>query len=1052
MKKEKTKKGNSATSYQDYGADDQMNNDRSGDVCIGNCNSKVSSKMEEGDENVTTRDVSCTSELYPFEEFQKKENFDNTDLETDLRETINRSMDIETSWEEFEKKEDEIPSYCNQHMLQGGEDEISDISTDEMLSGMESDSDVLDDAKELSKDEESVYEHFNSDEISALSREILTKEKLLEETNKKIWNLKNRFSKIEKYINNKKKQITKTKKMIEEKSKTEAEERGICQNIQVKNDFLERENEKLKLEREKNNEKIVKTQNDLLQCDNNIEEIKKKLINKEKELKEWIDKINKLQKEEFEIEKFTLSKDKEIKNLTYKLEKLCLERVEQEKKVSAIKTKNMQLSMELQASVRRNEEMEEEKKNLQIKWKCIVDTINNRDQTIYKFEEEFQKYLKKKEKLTQKYASINQHIDAQKMKNNELNDKIKREEMYLNKLQNDRTKVEDAYKRVHDERDILFKDLECEKIASKEKFEEKKNLQISLDDLEKTYEKLITSYEESKKEQMKEELNNVEKNKLIKSNEQILKEENKLAKLNTEIKALDEEKFRLYEILKKSKNDYIALESDMVGTQIKIKQIKNNIKKTEQELERQKEILYKFDFQTQVLTKKLNVASGISTFETKKKSQKKIITLEKELNKYEEIYITLNNEIKRINIELKNIKTHQTCLIEEKCNIHQEIENLELEIKSLESAVSNQNKEKENVMLIEMNVKIELAKIKEIFSKNLNNLNLLRKKKKENFKNEKLSEQDMNAHVESLKAIIKNMKDEIHKLNIHVYDKKSKCNNLELKLDAINVISREEKENEQECNNDISIANHPYAQGGKEILYKIKIEEDITKLKKEIKTIDEEIERGNEQICKFQKTLNDIIQTNKSFSDNIKCIDPQYKLFLKKKNKLNKKMNEIKEEISFMEKEINEYKKKISVVENQLNTTLMETKSVEDKVTLLKENCSKMEVSINEIFVKIKRSSDQLKGLLGAEKKMFKNHSAGVQSTDHGEVSEMGDESSLEGKSNNHSENVTLEKKIFKQIQMESLKEKIDLLLECFKNYGDNTVVEQIYHVIEASE
>ncbi|GAB65108.1 hypothetical protein PCYB_051260 [Plasmodium cynomolgi strain B] len=1056
MKKKKTKKGSS----------DVVNKGK------GEAGNPLRHLAKEGNDGyAATREITIEGEMSTIEDIPKRET-SNISVEGDptLHQTISTPANGESNSEGGQQILEEDPEQYKydelyeETLLGGEEEEMSDISTDEMLSGMESesDTDMSEEVKQFTSGGKLMYKNFYNDEISALSEEIQEKEKMLEETNKTIWNLKNRFLKLEKYINSKKKEVTKKKKIVEEKKKIEEEESGACVNIQAKNQFLIRQNEKLKYEREKNNEKIIKTQNDLIQCENSIEEMKEKLIDKEKELKEWTLQIDKLQKEEFEVEKFALCQDKEIENMTYKLEKLNLERVEQDKKVNIMKTKNMQLHMELQANIKENDQMEEEKKTSNQVEVCCRH-YNNRDQTIFKFEEEFRKYAKKREKLTHKCKAINEHIETQRGKNHILSDQLKREETNLNKIKREQSKVQEELKKVYDEKDILLKDLECEKITAREKLEEKKNLQVSLTELGKTLHKLVQSFEESRREYTKEELNSVEKNQLIKSSEQILIEQNgKLAKLNAKIKMLDEEKFKLQENLQKSKNEYTILEADMVGTQIKIKQMKSNIKKMEQELERQKEILYKFDFQTQVLTKKLNVASGISTFE-KKKSQKKIDTLEKEFTRYEEIYTTINNEMKRISVELKNIKNQQMCMKEEKGNILQDTEKLELEIKSLESTVIAQNKEKENIMLIEMNLKIELDKMKEIFSNNLDSLNLLKKKRKENVQNEKLNEQDMNAHVDSLKVIVKNMSDELHKLNLQVHDKKSRCSNLELKLDAINVRNGEEQQHQQHQQREQDEASRhgrpdrshqpdrPDLQDNKHIHYKIKIEEDISKLKQEIETLDAHIEKENQQVDQFQKTLNEIIQTNKTFSDNIKCIDPQYKELLKK-NKLNKKCNQIKEDITSIEKDISVYKKKINGVENELNYVLTDARSVEDKVTALRENSRKMEGTINDIFVKIERASNQLRAIVGAKKKPMSSQLGASRSDDDGEDTPAGGGAPTGGSTDNRDEQVPLEKRVFKQIQMESLKEKLALLFECFKSHGDNAVVREIYHVIEASE
>ncbi|SBT32520.1 conserved Plasmodium protein, unknown function [Plasmodium ovale wallikeri] len=921
-----------------------------------------------------------------------------------------------------------------------GENEISDISTDEMLSGMESESDDEDvhEDEEEEADGEEVRSALHGGEITLLSEEIKKKEKMLEEENRNIWNLKNRFSKMEKYITWKRNKIKNMKKSIDEKSKVEAEESTMCKNVQLKNIFLQKEHKKLKGEREKNNEKIVRLQNELVTCDGDIEEIKKKLSDKEKELNEWINKINKIQKEEYEIEKFRLCKDKEIEKLSFQMEKLSLEKVEKEKKYNIMKTANMKLKIEMNSTISQKEEMKKEKKDLGKKWKCILNSIHSRDKTILEFEEEFKKYINREKKLRQKYEHITKRIDTQKNKNNKLNEMIKNTQMNLHKLRKEEADVNNTLQQLLIQKDVLNKNMDHEKFHFKEKIEEKKNLENSLNELIKTYDKLILSSDESKKEFIKEEGKNFEKNELIKSSEKILeKEQNKLAILIGEIKLMDQEKFRLSQSLQKSKSDYAILETDVVGTQIKIKQMKNNIKKVEKELERQKEIIYKFDFHTQILTKKLNIVSGISTFEKKKENQKKIVTLEKELAKYEDIYNTVNNEIKRINVELKNIKMYQVNMKDKKLNNRHICEKLQLDIKSLENNVINQKKEKENAMLVELNLKIELDKLKTIFEKHLHNLHNLKEQKNNEIKKEKLNEQDRNAHIESLKIIIKNINDEIHKLSVQLSDKKNKCNNLEVKLNSIIALNREKDQMDDQDERDSE---------NKHIYYKIKIEEDIVKLKEEINNLDEKIDRETTESNNFQKTLNDILQANKTFSDNIKYIDPQYKVLLKKKKKLNKKLNEINHQIETTEKNINQYNEKVNNTQKELNAILTDNKHMEEKIANLKENSQKMENTINDIFIKIDRASNQLKSLIGTKQKKGGAH----VTIDCKE--EIGDRGHREDKDTvNHTENVSLEKKVFKQIQMESLKEKLALLLECFKDYGDNAVVKEVFHLIEAS-
>lgn len=505
------------------------------------------------------------------------------------------------------------------------------------------------------KDDNTYCLEWNSDIINVLSEEIKEKEKLLEDENKDICNMKSRFLKLEKYVNIKKKKIINIKKNIEEKRKIEFDQKEIFKCLQIKNDFLKKENKKIELEREQNNKKIIETQNNITTCQKNIDDIKKELILKENELNDFINKIKIIQQEEYEIEKIKLSKDKEIQNVSYNLEKYNNEKIQQDKKYEQVKMNNMKFDIELKSIIQEYYDIKKDIKNISNKYICIMDMIKCRDKTIYKFEKDYTKTIHKEKQLQNKCLHKENLINTQKDKNIILNNQIKKIQFDINKIRKELNDKQMSYDKTIIDRDHLNKEYEYEIVEIKEKLqEEKKSLENTLQHLNETYITMSTNYEESKNEYEKEQVNNIEKNDLIKSSEQILVQlQNKLQKLLDEIKSLDLEKFQLTQTLQVIKNDYITLEADVLGTQIKIKQIKSNIKKTEKELERQKEMLYKFDFQTQVLTKKINMISGISTFEKKKENQKKIILLEKELYKNEDIYNTLNNEMKRINIEIK---------------------------------------------------------------------------------------------------------------------------------------------------------------------------------------------------------------------------------------------------------------------------------------------------------------------------------------------------------------------------------------------------------------
>merc|ERR1719222_636959 len=93
---------------------------------------------------------------------------------------------------------------------------------------------------------------------------------------------------------------------------------------------------------------------------------------------------------------------------------------------------------------------------------------------------------------------------------------------------------------------------------------------------------------------------------------------------------------------------------EISGAQSAIKNLQFQISRLDQERQRQQELLYAVDFQSQLMQRKVARVSGERTIEEREEFNKRIEKLDKDMEEQKSLHKILSDQIKRQDADLKN--------------------------------------------------------------------------------------------------------------------------------------------------------------------------------------------------------------------------------------------------------------------------------------------------------------------------------------------------------------------------------------------------------------
>ena len=759
--------------------------------------------------------------------------------------------------------------------------------------------------------------------ISNYKKELKSLAKDIEEDREMLKVLKEHTASVENQVKNREKMVDEMTKNANMQAHTiEVIKRQIGK---VKSQRKNLENEELTLQ-----ERFNTLQQNIAKANEKMDTYKLDMKNILEELEQWALAARQKEGDKLNIEKYYRHDELKVKDTMLQIERLTQDvnsrMHELEKEVTETQAAQIEMdktTIELKNLQGERQELLDHLISTQDNIKSLSDDLRDLCDVYYRNKVELGK---DKDELDKGIKTYEDNLKKNKNTEEEIKQKeatlSKTRENYLNR-QHDFNELSNDIEIKKNELSALARELNGKTNASNYQKNEVEKKKKNLDEAKTEYNNKKAEIERNKKKfetaKQKEEAilaQNTELNKKLKSS----KEE-----LEKTVNQLFEESKKLFELREKEAN-MIGDINNVISAK---KNLKANILKLDNDINKQGELLYNVDFQIQLMERKVDWVQGKRTQEETNEINKKTEILEKTKNgliekrkKFDDSLIHINEELRSINTKLKNITN-------EKDKLTSIIEELELENMKCGQDLQKIVKTKEEVLVEHDLMKLDIKKIYDRLLKEANDVFRKENQLAQLELSIKEREREINVHKDLLIAERKSAEEERHNCAMELTQKLIRAKNLKLKYESlINKTSKNEDGGEEKYSQAYYVIKtaqekEELQRQGDEMAGKIaKCKKDLSSLKKTL----EALQTRNDKLKKA------LILKQKGEVDNEKVkqlegiVEKENKYMWEKKKELDnlnanyqngqQKMEEKKMQINLLQNNIENYQSMLQKQEN----------------------------------------------------------------------------------------------------------------------------------------
>merc|ERR1719502_2457809 len=259
-----------------------------------------------------------------------------------------------------------------------------------------------------------------------------------------------------------------------------------------------------------------------------------------------------------------------------------------------------------------------------------------------------------------------------------------------------------------------------------------------------------------------------------------------------EMKAAKENLFKESQELSRLRAEEATTLGEISGAQSAIKNLQFQISRLDQERQRQQELLYAVDFQSQLMQRKVARVSGERTVEEQDEFKRRIEKLDKDLEEQKNMHSILSAQMKKQDAELKNANRTLASIKKDTEAMKGTMEELELQNTIMNRSVATVVKEKEESLMQHDILRLEVKRLRQQLNTKSENLYSLENRKQQLHISMEEREKEIEVHQEVLKAQLRSQEEERHKTAIELAERKQKIYNLKMKYE--NVLNKVTKE------------------------------------------------------------------------------------------------------------------------------------------------------------------------------------------------------------------------------------------------------------------
>ncbi|XP_023563318.1 coiled-coil domain-containing protein 39 [Octodon degus] len=707
----------------------------------------------------------------------------------------------------------------------------------------------------------------------------------------------------------------------------------------VKSEILQLENEMASI-RERKTDK----ENGIFKATQKLDGLKCQMNWDQQALEAWLEESAHKDSDALTLEKYAQQDDNKIRVLTLKLEKLTLECNQKRKLLDNELTETLSAQLELDKAAQDFRKIHNERQALIEQWENTIEQMQKRDRDIDDCalaltrvkQEKREKEILVKEKM--------KFLENEIGNNTEYEKKISAADRKVLKCRTDYQNHETIRSQLKEELDSLkatvnrtASDLEAlrkniSKIK-KDSLEERERLQKF-----KSHNHIIRK----KLSQITEKTMSVEEK--ATNLEDMLKEEEKSVKeVEVQLNIVKDVFFKKIQELQTEKMKEKALVSEIEGTRSTLKHLNNQLHKLDFETLKQQEIMYSQDFYVQQIERRMSRLKGEINSEEKQALEAKIAELKKSLEEKKSTFDLLETQIKKLHNDLYFIKKSNSKNCDEKQSLMTKVNELNLFIDSSEKELNKAKAFKQDLMIEDNLLKLEVKRIREMLHSKAEEVLSLEKGKQQLLTAMEERTEEIKVHKMMLASQIRFVDQERQDISIEFHERLSKIDKLKKRYEILTVVMLPPEGEEEKT----------------QTYYVIKAAQEKEELQREGDSLDAKINKAEKEIYALGNTLQVLNSCNRNYKQSFKKVTPssdEYQI----KIQLEEQRRAADEKYRYKQRQIRELQDDIQTMENTLQLTEHLANDVKEKLSEKKALVSQLQKETEEQKPKLERVTKQV--------------------------------------------------------------------------------------------
>merc|ERR1719440_544755 len=350
-----------------------------------------------------------------------------------------------------------------------------------------------------------------------------------------------------------------------------------------------------------------------------------------------------------ELEQWAIAaRQKEEDEMTLAIEKLTVENAARRKELADQVTETQARQIEMDKTAELFRELHNDRRKLITQWEDAVKSMRTRDTQLEKLGEEFAANLARKRQKDEKLKEKRKDHEDREGGNAKLEQDIATTDRQLVRVRLDHMNVKTELNGFKDEVEVLKNQLsacETEKTNTKNKLGVlAKNLEVRKDKYQMLHKNYLGHQRSLESEQVRTKEKDGHSSAAESAHGDMM---NNLKLVEKEMKAAKENLFKESQELYRLRAEEATTLGEISGAQSAIKNLQFQISRLDQERQRQQELLYAVDFQSQLMQRKVARVSGERTIEEQEEFKRRIEKLDKDMEEQKSLHTILSAHIKR---------------------------------------------------------------------------------------------------------------------------------------------------------------------------------------------------------------------------------------------------------------------------------------------------------------------------------------------------------------------------------------------------------------------